>query len=326
MSSGQLAPGLSGGARAPDRQGALSFVAAGELKRSHRAFLLLSSILPVLGVMAAIALLWQRAVGAGDIALMVAFYTLCGFGISMGFHRLFSHRSFRASRPLKIALAVLGTFAGHGPVIAWVAHHRKHHTFADQDGDPHSPYAFGRGGRLRALRGLWFAHIAWRFSDNVKVDAFRYAPDLLRDRDLRFISRHFIAITIAGVLAPGAIALALGFGPGGVLDAILWAGLVRMFLGHHVTYSVNSLGHFIGPRRFPTEDQSRNVWWLAIPTFGDAWHNNHHAFPTSAAHGLGRGELDISALAIRLCARLGLAGEVVVIEQRRLREREAGSR
>jgi stearoyl-CoA desaturase (delta-9 desaturase) len=303
------------------RQGAFSFVGGGELRRSHRAFLLLSSILPLLGVAAAIVALWRKAVGPGAIALLVVFYTLCGFGISMGFHRLFSHRSFRARRPLKVALALFGTFAGHGPVIAWVAHHRKHHTFSDREGDPHSPYAFGRGGLPRSLKGLWFAHVAWRFSDNVKVDAFRYAPDLLRDRDLRFISRHFIAITIAGLLAPGAIALALGYSWGGVAEAVIWAGLVRMFLGHQVTYSVNSLGHFIGPRRFATEDQSRNIWWLALPTFGDSWHNNHHAFPTSAAHGLRRRELDISALAIGLCARLGLAEDVVVIDERRLREK-----
>ncbi|HLI32821.1 MAG TPA: fatty acid desaturase [Solirubrobacteraceae bacterium] len=322
MSSGQLARELRAHPPSGERPPAFALVGSGELKRSHRAFLLLSSIVPALGVLAAIALSWRRAVGVSDLLLLALFYALCGFGISMGYHRLFSHRSFRARRPLKVALALFGTFAGHGPVIAWVAHHRKHHTFSDREGDPHSPYAFGSGSRLRALRGLWFAHIAWRFSENVKVDTFRYAPDLLRDRDLRFISRHFIAITIAGLLAPGAIALAIGGGLTGALYAILWAGVVRMFLGHHVTYSVNSLGHFIGPRRYATEDHSRNIWWLAIPTFGDSWHNNHHAFPTSAAHGLRRRELDISALAIGLCARLGLASDVVAIDERRLREKE----
>jgi stearoyl-CoA desaturase (delta-9 desaturase) len=310
------------GARAAGRAPAPAS-ARSELRFSHRAFLLLTTIVPPVGLVAAAVLLWERAVHPGDVGLLVLFYLACGLGITAGFHRLFAHRAFVARRGVKIALAVLGTMAGHGPAIAWVAHHRRHHAFADEPGDPHSPHLLGGTGRRAALRGLWFAHIAWRFRGDVEVEAFRYAADLLRDRDLRFVSRHFVAITLAGLLLPGLLGFALTGGPNGAASAIVWAGLVRMFLGHHVTYAVNSLGHFAGPRRFATGDESRNVWWLALPTLGDAWHNNHHAFPTSARHGLRPLELDLTGLAIGAFARLGLASEVVRIPSERLREKEA---
>jgi stearoyl-CoA desaturase (Delta-9 desaturase) len=294
---------------------------ATELSRTHRYYLLATTIVPPLGVVGAIVLLWGDLVGWSDVVVLAVMYSLCGLGISIGFHRLFTHRSFKTTRPIKLALAIFGTMAAHGPPLAWVAHHRQHHTYADVEGDPHSPHLHAGEGPLAVLRGLWFAHAGWRFSPNVAAQPVRYVRDLLRDRDMVWVSRHFIGITVAGIALAGLLGFALSGTMAGALTAILWGGLVRMFLGHHVTYSVNSIGHYFGPRRFETGDESRNVAWLALPTFGDSWHNNHHAFPTSAAHGLRWWELDVSALVIRSLERLGLAWDVVRIPPSRQRSK-----
>ena len=240
-------------------------------------------------------------------------YVLTGLGVTVGFHRHLTHRSFKAKRWLRGLLAILGSVAIEGPVISWVADHRKHHTYSDQEGDPHSPHV-GHGGGLRgALKGLGHAHVGWLFIHTHRGARKRYARDLIDDPLISFVDRTFLVWVLAGFLA----AFGLGYAIGGTLDAaltgLLWGAGVRMLVVHHVTYSINSLCHFFGRQRFPTEDESRNLLWLALPTFGESWHNNHHAFPTSALHGLRRWEIDPSALVIRglekARARLGCGAD-----------------
>ncbi len=298
---------------------------ATQITRKHRLFLLGTTIIPPLGILAAILLLWNELVGPIDLAVLLIMYTLAGFGISAGFHRLFAHHSYAAARPVKIALAVFGTMAAHGPPIVWVAHHRKHHAHADVEGDPHSPHLDDGAGLLATARRLWFAHSGWRFTQSLEADPIRYAREIIRDDDLRWISRHYIPITLAGIPLAGLLGLVLSGGsPTAAATAMVWGGPVRIFLGQHVTYSVNSIGHYFGPRRFATDDESRNVAWLALPTFGDAWHNNHHAFPRSARHGLRWWEIDLSGMLIAGLGRLGLARHVVSVPLDRQREKEIG--
>jgi len=208
---------------------------------------------------------------------------------------------------------VLGSAAIEGPVISWVADHRKHHAFSDQDGDPHSPHV-GHGGGVRgALRGLAHAHVGWLFIHTERGAKRRYAPDLMKDPVVSFVDRTFVAWALLGLALPFLLGLIIGQSLKSGLTALLWGGAVRMLVIHHVTYSINSLCHYFGRRRFATGDESRNLAWLAPLSFGEAWHNNHHAFPTSAAHGLRRWELDPSALVIRGLEKVGLAWNVVRI-------------
>jgi stearoyl-CoA desaturase (delta-9 desaturase) len=260
---------------------------------------------------------WSDLLRWSDVAVFLIMYVLTGLGVTVGFHRHLTHRSFKTSRPLRGLLAILGSVAIEGPVISWVADHRKHHTYSDQEGDPHSPHV-GHGGGLRgALKGLAHAHVGWLFIHTQRGARKRYAPDLIDDPVVSFVDRTFLVWVLAGFLA----AFGLGYAIGGTLDAaltgLLWGAGVRMLVVHHVTYSINSLCHFFGRQRFPTEDESRNLFWLALPTFGESWHNNHHAFPTSAEHGMRRWEIDPSAIVIRGLERLGLVWDVVRIDRER---------
>jgi stearoyl-CoA desaturase (Delta-9 desaturase) len=260
---------------------------------------------------------WADLLRPSDVAVFAIMYVATGIGVTIGFHRLLTHRSFATSRPLRGLLAVLGSAAIEGPVISWVADHRKHHAFSDKEGDPHSPHVDHGVGWRGALAGLLHAHVGWLFIHTQRGLRSRYAPDLLRDPVVRFVDRTFL------VWAPGGLAVAFGLGYliGGSLDAaltgLLWGGGVRMLVLHHATYSINSLCHFFGRQRFDTHDESRNLLWLALPTFGESWHNNHHAFPTSAEHGLRRFEIDVSALLIRALERVGLVWDVVRIDPSR---------
>ncbi len=281
------------------------------MSRAHKTANLIAVVLPFLAFVAAVALLWNRLVSWTDLALLAFMYLITAFGVTVGYHRLFAHRAFETYRPIRYALAVLGSMALEGPVVTWVADHRKHHAFADEEGDPHSPHV-GHGEGLRgAIRGLWHAHMGWLFISEGKAGARRYARDLLADRGLRLISRAFLLIVLAGLAIPFALGLALTGSLIGGLTALLWAGLVRIFFIHHASWSINSVCHFFGRRRFQTDDHSRNVFWLALPSLGESWHHNHHAFPTSASHGLRWWELDLSGLLIRAMERLGLAWNVV---------------
>ncbi len=266
---------------------------------------------PILSLFGAGWLLWDRVLGWNDVFVFGLLYILTGFGVTVGFHRLFTHRAFKTTRPIRLALAILGSAAIEGPVISWVANHRKHHAFSDREGDPHSPHVDHGHGWRGALRGLLHAHVGWLFIHTHRGRRSRYAPDLLADPLVSWVDRTFLVWAIGGLAA----AFLLGWLFGGTLrdgfTGLLWGGAVRILVLHHVTYSINSLCHFFGRKRFDTDDQSRNLAWLAAPSLGEAWHNNHHAFPTSAAHGMSWRELDPSALLILALERAGLAWDVV---------------
>jgi stearoyl-CoA desaturase (delta-9 desaturase) len=267
--------------------------------------------MPLAAVGVAAWLAWGGSLHWQDVLVLVITYLLTGMGITVGFHRLFTHRSFQTSRALRAGFAVLGSMAVEGPLIEWVSTHRKHHQFSDQPGDPHSPHAERAPGWHGALSGLAHAHVGWMFRGADMANPRRYAKDLLADRDLRFISRAFPLWVLAGLALPFGLGVALTGSPLGGLTGLLWGGAVRIFLLHHATFSINSLCHFFGRRSFATGDQSRNLAWLAPITFGEAWHNNHHAFPTSARHGLGRRQPDPGAWLIDGLERSHLAWGVV---------------
>jgi stearoyl-CoA desaturase (delta-9 desaturase) len=260
----------------------------------------------VLGIV--VILLWGHAVNLSDLLMGAVFYAITGFGITIGFHRLFSHKSFKPRRLLKITLAVMGSMSVEGSVTSWVATHRRHHLYSDQAGDPHSPHRYGES-RFALLRGLVFAHVGWLFVSDASCTE-RYAPDVLRDKDLRLIGRLFPLLAIFSLALPFAIGYALAGTLTGAVTALVWAGLVRMALLHHVTWGVNSLCHTFGRRSDETADQSTNLWSLAILSLGDSWHNVHHAHPTWARHGAWRGMIDPSARLIRVFELLGWATRV----------------
>jgi stearoyl-CoA desaturase (delta-9 desaturase) len=270
-------------------------------------------------------LAWGGVLHWQDLLVMVITYLLTGLGITVGYHRLFTHRSFKTTRSVRAVLAVLGSMAVEGSVIEWVATHRKHHRFSDHPGDPHSPHVEQSPGWRGELRGLAHAHIGWMFRGTDMANPARYAKDLLADRDLRFISRTFPLWVLAGLAVPFGLGVALTGSVVGGLTGLLWGGAVRVFLLHHATFSINSLCHFYGRRPFATGDQSRNLAWLAPLSFGEAWHNNHHAFPTSARHGLGRWQVDPGGWLIAGLERCHLAWDVVRISPARLQsKRETG--
>jgi stearoyl-CoA desaturase (Delta-9 desaturase) len=266
---------------------------------------------------------WGDFLRWSDVVVFAIMYLATGLGITVGFHRYFTHRSFKTSRPVRAILAVLGSAAIEGPVISWVADHRKHHTFADQEGDPHSPHVDHGVGWRGAFKGLLHAHVGWLFIHTQRGLRRRYARDLIDDPIVSFVDRKFVFWAVGGLL----MAFALGWVIGGSLYAgltgLLWGGAVRMLVVHHVTFSINSLCHFFGRRRFETDDESRNLLWLAPLSFGESWHNNHHAFPTSAEHGLRRWELDPSALLIRALEKVGLVWDVVRVDRERQERRAA---
>jgi stearoyl-CoA desaturase (Delta-9 desaturase) len=270
-------------------------------------------VIPFLAALAAIVLLWNQLVSATDLAIAAVMYLATAIGITVGFHRLLTHRSFQTSKPLEYTFAVLGSMAVQGPVISWVADHRKHHAHTDSEGDPHSPHVGHSAGLRGVAAGLWHAHAGWLMSTQGRADWKRYAADLSEDRGMRLIARQFVPLVLLTLLLP-ALAGYLASGTlVGAATGLLWGGLVRIFFVHHVTWSVNSVCHYFGTRRFLTEDRSTNVFWLALPSLGESWHHNHHAFPRSAVHGLRRWEVDPSALIIAALEKVGLAWNVVRI-------------
>ena len=258
-------------------------------------------------------LAWGGSLHWQDLLVLAITYTLTGLGITVGYHRLFTHRSFKTTRRVRVLLAVLGSMAVEGPVLEWVATHRKHHRFSDHPGDPHSPHVDHPPGWRGALRGLSHAHVGWMLRGKDMANPARYAKDLVADRDLRLISRTFPLWVAVGLAVPFGLGVSLTGSLAGGLTGLLWGGAVRIFLLHHATFSINSLCHSFGRRPFTTSDQSRNLAWLAPLAFGEAWHNNHHAFPTSARHGLGRWELDPGAWLIAVLERSHLAWDVIRI-------------
>ncbi len=265
--------------------------------------------------------LWANLMFWSDLIVFAIMYVATGLGVTVGFHRLFTHRSFKTRKGVRATLAILGSAAIEGPIISWVADHRKHHAFSDRPGDPHSPHVDHGQGLRGALRGLLHAHVGWLFIHTQRGNHERYAPDLLADPTIRWVNKWFFAWAVGGL----AMAFVLGWLIGGslhtALTGLLWGGAVRMLVLHHVTYSINSLCHFFGRRTFETRDESRNLLWLAPLSFGESWHNNHHAFPTSAAHGMRPWQIDSSAGVIRLLEKTGLAWDVVRVSPEKQAER-----
>jgi stearoyl-CoA desaturase (delta-9 desaturase) len=297
------------------------------MTRAHRISNLVAVFLPFAMFVLAIALLWNKAIGWEDLAIFAFMYAITGFGITIGYHRLFTHRAFETSPAVRVMLAICGSMAVEGAVITWVADHRKHHAFADEEGDPHSPHVDREPGFKGALHGLWHAHVGWMLGSNThgRASARRYAPDLIEDRAIRWVNRTFLSWVGLTLLLPFLAGfVASGFSLVGGLLGLVWGGFVRIFLLHHMTWSINSVCHFFGRRRFDIEDESRNVFWLALPSLGEAWHHNHHAFPTSAYHGLRPLErlADPSGLAIGAMEKLGLVWNVVRVSPER-QERKA---
>jgi stearoyl-CoA desaturase (delta-9 desaturase) len=276
-----------------------------------------ATAVPVLALGFVVWQVWGDWLHWSDVIVFAIMYLATGLGITVGFHRHFTHRSFKTSKPVRAILAALGSVAIEGPIISWVADHRKHHTFADQEGDPHSPHVDHGHGWRGALKGLVHAHVGWLFIHTQRGARRRYARDLIDDPIVSWVDRTFVFWALGGLV----MAFLLGWVIGGSLFAgvtgLLWGGAVRMLVVHHVTFSINSLCHFFGRRRFETEDESRNLLWLAPFSFGESWHNNHHAFPTSAEHGMRKWEIDPSALVIRALERLGLAWDVVRVDRER---------
>jgi stearoyl-CoA desaturase (delta-9 desaturase) len=283
------------------------------MTRAQRSANLIAVVLPFVAFIGALLLFWGRWVDASDLVAFGVMYLIAGFGVTVGFHRLLTHRSFQTYKPVEYAFAAAGSMAVQGPVIDWVADHRKHHAHADEEGDPHSPHVDFEDGWRGALRGLFHAHMGWLFVTQGQAGRRKHAPDLVEDRGMRILSRSFLWLVLLGLAIPFLVGLALDQTLAGALSALLWGGLVRIFLQHHVTWSINSVCHFFGRRRFDIEDQSTNVFWLALLSFGESWHHNHHAFPRSARHGLRWWEIDISALLIGALERLGLAWNVTRI-------------
>jgi stearoyl-CoA desaturase (Delta-9 desaturase) len=285
-----------------------------------------ATVLPALGLGGVAWQLWGDALHWQDLVVFAVTMTLAGFGVTLGFHRLFTHRSFRTTRWMRALLAILGSAAVEGPVIEWVAYHRRHHAFSDHEGDPHSPHVGHGAGVKGALGGLFHAHVGWVVFSDEPANEQRYAPDLLDDRTIRLIDSTFIVWVAAGLAFAFGLGVALTGTVRGGLTGLLWGGAVRIFVLHHITFSINSLCHFFGGRDYETGDESRNLRWLAPFSFGEAWHNNHHAFPTSAAHGLTRWQFDPTKLVIYALEKVGLAWDVVRISPARRTARAVAPR
>src|SRR6266487_1589291 len=280
--------------------------------------------LPMLALIAAVPMAWVWGLLNWQTAVIgIAFYGFSGLGIAMGFHRYFTHGSFKSSRAFKIALAVAGTLAIEGPLLTWVADHRRHHKYSDKEGDPHSPWRFGNDWKA-LTKGLLYAHMGWMFNPN-RTSQERFCPDLLADSDMRRVSGAFPAIVAISLLLPALIGGLWSMSWQGALTAFFWASLVRISLLHHVTWSINSICHTFGEESFEVRDKSRNVAWLAIASFGESWHNLHHADPTCARHGALKGQIDPGARVIWALERLGLAYDVRWPDADRLTAKQTGS-
>jgi stearoyl-CoA desaturase (delta-9 desaturase) len=290
----------------------------------ERRVALLVVILPVVGLFAGIALMWGRGVGRLELGLLAGMYFLTSIGIGIGYHRLVSHGSFRTPPAVRVVFAVLGSMAAQGPVLYWAAIHRRHHSCSDREGDPHSPHYDRGDGVLGLLVGLWHAHVGWLFHHEV-TDWGRYITDLLRDRGLFLVNRLYALWVLLGLAIPTALGGLLAGTWRGALMGLLFGGLIRIFLVHHVTWSVNSLCHVYGTAPFRAPDESRNNAWIAVPSFGEGWHNNHHAFPYSAFHGLRWWEFDLNAWIIRGMESVGLAWDLKAPTPEMLRQARRAS-
>jgi stearoyl-CoA desaturase (delta-9 desaturase) len=272
--------------------------------RERRVALVVVTV-PFLCLASAVALSWGWGIRPVDLLLLGAMYSITVIGIGVGFHRLISHKAFTTSSNARLVLCVLGSMAAQGPALYWAAIHRRHHSFADHVGDPHSPH-LGHEGAIGWLQAFWHAHTGWLFDHEI-TDWVHYIPDLLRDRRLFRCSRLYFLWVALGIAIPGAIGFVVTPTLKGALLGMFWGGLVRIALVHHTTWSVNSICHLFGTRPYATTDHSRNNLVIALLAFGEGWHNNHHAFPSSAMHGLRWWQIDICGYVIQLMQTAGMA-------------------
>ncbi len=291
--------------------------------RISQAVTLVAVVVPPLGLLSAMGLLWGVAFHWVDLALFAGFYLVCAFGTTIGFHRYFTHRGFETSTAVKVVLAVLGCMTMQGPLTQWVTDHRKHHALSDKPGDPHSPHVGHGDGALGAARGFVHAHVGWLFANLGMEQGREYAKDLYEDRLLRVIDRAYLLWVALTLGLPFLLGYWLGGTLGAGLEGLVWGGLIRIFAYQHATFSVNSICHLFGRQHYRSRDEARNNRVVALLVFGEGWHNNHHAFPASARHGLDRGQIDVSWWVIRGLERLGLVWNVKVpdaaqLERRRL--------
>ncbi|MFC0861914.1 acyl-CoA desaturase [Sphaerimonospora cavernae] len=263
---------------------------------------------PILAVIAAVPFAWGWGLGWTDVAIALTFYVVSGLGVTVGFHRYFTHSSFKATRPMKLVLGIAGSLSLEMSVLDWVATHRKHHKFSDKDGDPHSPWRFGPG--FKSLcKGLLYAHMGWLF-ETERTNRAKYAPDLMKDPDVMKLHKWFPKLAITSLVLPALLGGLLTWSWQGMVTAFFWGTVIRIGLLHHVTWSINSICHVFGEETFEVRDKSRNVWWLAIPSFGESWHNLHHSDPTCARHGVLKGQIDLSAGLIRWFEKAGWVHDV----------------
>ena len=271
---------------------------------------LIAVVVPPLGLVSAIGLLWGVGFHWVDLALFVGLYVVCAFGTTIGFHRYFTHKGFEARAPVKALLAILGCMTMQGPVTQWVTDHRKHHALSDKPGDPHSPHVGHGEGAWGALRGFAHAHVGWMFSNLGMEQGREYGRDLYEDRLIRTIDRMYLLWVVLTLGIPFGIAYAVGGTWQAGLEGLVWGGLIRIAAYQHATFSVNSICHMFGRQDYRSRDEARNNWLVALLVFGEGWHNNHHAFPVSARHGLSRRQIDVSWLVIRTLERLRLVWNV----------------
>jgi stearoyl-CoA desaturase (Delta-9 desaturase) len=290
--------------------------------RLQKRLVLVVTIIPFLGLIAAAWNAWGTGLGVLEGVLFLTMYLTTGFGITVGFHRLFTHQSFQTKPWVRNVLAVAGSMAIQGPVIRWVADHRRHHAFSDQPGDPHSPHLDEGPGLRGVLKGLWHAHIGWFFDDE-QTSARRWAPDFVKDPAMRLIDRLFPLWVVISFALPAIVGFAVTGTLEGAASAFLWGSLVRIFMLHHVTWSINSICHFYGDRPYQTTDFSTNNWVLSLISMGESWHNNHHAFPTSAVHGLRPYQIDATGGVIRLLKAVGLAWDVKTVTPKQMAAKSA---
>ena len=283
-------------------------------RRLERRVTLATVLLPYAGLAGGIFLFWNRGVNWLDLSVFAVMYCITVLGIGMGFHRLIAHRAYQATTFLKTALVVAGSMAAQGPVIFWTAVHRRHHSYSDREGDPHSPHLHGEGA-MEILKGLWHSHMGWLFNHEL-TDWGTYVRDLLHDRLIFKLNRMYFFWIGLGLLLPAVAEGLITMSWLGAARGLLWGGLIRVLVVHHTTWSINSVCHVFGSRPYQVKDYSTNNVVLAIPTFGESWHNNHHAFPSSAVHGIEWWQVDITGSMIKLCAKLGLASAVKLAKKK----------
>jgi stearoyl-CoA desaturase (delta-9 desaturase) len=276
---------------------------------------LVAVIVPPLGILVAMGLLWGVAFHWVDLVLFTVFYVVCAFGTTIGFHRYFTHRGFETRKPVEATLAILGCMTMQGPLTQWVTDHRKHHAFSDQPGDPHSPHAGHPEGVLGAMRGFVHAHVGWLFSNLGMEQGREYGRDLYDNKLVRAIDRMYLLWVILTLGLPFLLGYLIGGSVQAGVEGLVWGGLIRIFAYQHATFSVNSICHMFGSQDYRSRDEARNNRLVAALVFGEGWHNNHHAFPASARHGLDKGQFDVSWWLIRGAERLGLVWDVKVPDE-----------